>query len=207
MSEPTSFYGPLTGQQYETAAARDHYESFAAKRLAAETTDDPLAEGYIGPTADDIKRAHELAQAATRDAARDLGDDAAARVFVELRPDYIACPENMRQMQAYFDLKGRPLDRSIRVEELETAADYLTQRGLLKLNPEAIATERKAEAREMADEIKQARRNSGLSRSGLSSRTVSRSVQPTYSEDDLYDMDLDQLRALALKESGESEAW
>lgn len=203
----TEFYGPLSGQNYSTAEARDYWERITSQKIAASQTSDPF-DDYNAPSADDIKAAHRVAIDSQKDQAREIADHAAAEVFLQLHPEYTASPKLANAFETYFDLRGRTLDQSVTVEQLEEAADYLTRRGMIAVNEQAIAAERKNEAQEMANEIRQARRASGIStRSGISARAVSRSARKSYTEDDLYNMSLDELRALAVKESGESEAW
>jgi uncharacterized protein YerC len=201
MPNETEFYGPITGTIYESAQARDHYEREAAQRLTNDPNDDPLNPAYQGPTADHIKAAHQLVNDAQRDKAKDLSDERAAAVFVELNPWFVACPQNAAQMEVYLNAKGLT-DQSATVETLEEAARYLASRGLLKVNNEAINNERRAEVKQQAEEIRTARRSSGISRSGVSTRTISRSTRQQHSEDDLFNMPLEQLRELAMREAG-----
>jgi uncharacterized protein YerC len=195
-----TFYGPITATEYETAEARDFYERIASQRLANDVNDDPLSPNYVGPSADDIKRAHQVVEDAQRDKAKDMADERSAAVFVELNPWFVACPQNATQMEVYLNAKGLT-DKTATVETLEEAAQYLASRGLLKVNNEAIANERRAEVKEQAEEIRTARRSSGLSRSGVSTRTISRAVRTRpVNEDDLYNMSLEELRARAVQE-------
>jgi hypothetical protein len=96
-----TFYGPITATEYETAEARDFYERVASQRLANDVNDDPLNPNY-GPSADDIKRAHQVVEDAQRDKATDMADERSAAVFVELNPWFVPCKENATQMEVYF---------------------------------------------------------------------------------------------------------
>jgi hypothetical protein len=72
------------------------------------------------------------------------------------------------------------------------------------LTDSAITGERRAEVKQQATEIREARKSRPSS--GISSRSISRSVRktfPKYSEDDLYNMSLDQLREIAMREAFE----
>jgi hypothetical protein len=203
MSDPLlqeQWRGALTGELYPTKDARDHYERIAAQRLANDANDDPLNPNYTGPSADDIKRAHELVQNAQTDKAKDLADQRSAQVFIELNPWFKPCPENANIMQTVCEARGLT-DDIITVEQLEEIAATLADRGLLKIDAAKLADEKKAEVRGQAEEIRTARR--GKSSSGISSRTISRSVRPSYSEDQLDAMSLDQIRELAMKEAWE----
>jgi len=200
-NENTGFRGPLTGEIYPTREARDHYEYVAAQRLANDPLDDPFNPNYQGPTSDDIKAAHQLVLDSQQDKAKDLVDQRSAQVFLELNEWFVPCAQNAAIMQTVCEARGLT-DEAITVEQLEEIAGTLADRGLLKVNSEAMATQRKTEVREQADEIRSARKSSGISRSGVSTRSVSRSVGKSYNEDDLYGMSLDDLRSLAMREAG-----
>ena len=80
-TKEAEFYGSVTGSTYPTVEARDYYERIAAQRLANDPNDDPLNPNYDGPTAEDIKRAHQIVEDAQHDKAKDLADERAAAVF------------------------------------------------------------------------------------------------------------------------------
>jgi hypothetical protein len=86
----------LTGEIYPTKEARDHYEYQAAQRLQNDPNDDPLNPNYVGPNAEDIRRAHQLVQDAQQDKAKDLVDQQSARVFLELNPWFVVAPKMPR---------------------------------------------------------------------------------------------------------------
>jgi hypothetical protein len=77
-----AFYGPITATEYETAEARDFYERVASQRLANDVNDDPLSPNYVGPSADDIKRAHQVVEDARRDKAKDMADEKILKLSV-----------------------------------------------------------------------------------------------------------------------------
>lgn len=199
MTDPRGYYGPITGTYYESELARDYYEREAAQRLTADSVDDGFGP-TIGVTADQIKAAHNFAARSQQDQAKQMQDQRAAEIFVELHPEYIKNQRNANALQTILELEGKT-DSSVSVEDIEAAYEILVQRGLLDIDAKAAAEQKKTEIRGQAEEVRKARGN--RTSSGISAKTVSRSVRPTYSENDLESMPLDQLRELAMKEAWE----
>jgi len=199
-----SFTGFISGLQYETIEAMKAGEKEYVQRQIAQQTPDPFYDPNA-PSAEAILEAARFVENAGQDRARQVSDERAAQVWLELHPEYTPSPRNAALLEYALRSKGILNDAYVTVEDLDSVYDDLRSRGLIEANPSKLAEQHRAEVISQAEEIRQARRSRPSS--GISTRTISRSTRKEYSEDDLASMPLDQLRALAMKEAGADGDW
>jgi hypothetical protein len=146
-------------------------------------------EQMVGMPIDEFKtslsrvKAFEKGQTETRNAVE----------FVKSHPDYVKNEHNATLMENYiktFGLEGTP-------ENIERAFEALKSGGLLQLNADAPPAEKPVTDGGLPNvqRVQRTRAASGLS----SRRSTTKSVTQGPTEDELYNMPLDQLRELALK--------
>jgi len=195
------YFGFITGQPYETVEAMKAGEKEYVQRQQAQLEPDYLYDENA-PSAEEILAAAKYVEQAGQDRAKQVSDERAAEVFVQLHGEYVPTPRNAMLLEYALKSRGILDDRYVTVEEIESVYDELRQRGLLEINAAKAQDQHRSEVTSQAEEIRTARRASGISRSGVSTRTISRSTRQQHSEDDLYGMSLDELRTLAMREAG-----
>jgi hypothetical protein len=193
------YIGYITGQPYETIEAMKAGEKEYVQRQQAQLEPDYLYDENA-PTPEEVLAAAKYVEQAGQDRAKQVSDERAAEVFCQLHAEYIPTPRNAMLLEYALKAKGILDDRYVTVEEIESAYDELRQRGLIEVNNQAAQAQHKTEVRDQAEEIRSARKSRPSS--GISTRTISRSTRPSFSEDDLYGMSLDDLRSLAMREAG-----
>lgn len=132
-------------------------------------------------------------------------EEQAARDFMAKHPEFHPSPANAKKIEKYVRTYG--LDGT-KPESIEQAFMDLNESGLLEVKPqeqqqepEATQTSRiaKSEPPQSQQPVRQTRASSGIS----ARRNMAQRSAPEPTEDDLYSMPLDKLRALAL--SSESQ--
>ena len=193
------FYGYLTGREYETLEAMRVGEKEAAQREAAQLSPDPFDDPNA-PTAEQIRATAEYVEHSNQDAAKNMAEERAAEIFCQIHPEFVQNKRNAAAIEMLLKARGIIDDRYVSVEDIEDAYSELLQRGLIDVDESKLREQPRATVTEQANEIRTARKSRS---SGISTRTVSRSVRPSYTDDQLYSMSLEQLRELAMKEAFE----
>jgi Tfp pilus assembly protein PilN len=187
MSHASNFDGSL----FETPEAAAEYDRKQSLRLA----NAEMAK-FDNLSSEQIRSLYEIGLKDHEQRAGEIRSQRAGEVFVASHPEYVLCPENAAQVQNYLELKGCS-ESNVRVEDLESAYEHLSQRGLLKINQAKAREQQQNEINEEAQEIRRRRSSSSIS---SRVRSISRE-RPSFSEEDLYSMSLDKLRAIALAAS------
>ena len=199
-----SYTGYVTGRPYETIEAMKAGEKEYVQRQQAQLEPDYLYDPNA-PTAEEVLAAAKYVEQAGQDRAKQVSDERAAQVWLELHPEYTPSPRNAALLEYALRSKGILQDQFVTVEDLDSVYDDLRSRGLIEANPTKLAEQHANTVREQADEIRASRKSRPTS--GISTRTISRSTRQQFSEDDLYGMSLEELRVHAMKEAGADGNW
>lgn len=149
-----TFFGPLTGKQYDSVEALRHYEGREAMRR--NSTPSAEAKALGGLSLEQLRKGYdELARSESQKLAQEQGlIDCDA--FLQAYPEYLDCNENSGAMK--FFLEGMGVDTrpgaAFTFEQLEESFLHLKAGGFLKLNASAVKKQQQQAVTNRVEEVK-----------------------------------------------------
>jgi len=183
---PDGFYGPLTGKTYDSLEAMHHYETREAMHRGGVDPTDILLDGLSPEQIAALDKRVRTSEQAQLERSASSIDTA---TFLELHPEFADCDANSEELKRCLFARGQWNPEGTRfptLYELEDAFKTLKAAGVLKLNQAELNRQAKERAQERARQIR--------ARGGVAAVAAN---MPTESENELYEMPLDELRRRA----------